>query len=54
MIYEFEGKTEREAIEEAANQLGLETDEFDVEIVENQAGSLFKKGKELCINHIIF
>lgn len=45
MIYEFEGKTEREAIEEAANQLGLETDEFDVEIVENQAGSLFKKGK---------
>lgn len=45
MIYEFEGKTEREAIELAAAQLGLETDEFDVEILESQAGSLFKKGK---------
>lgn len=45
MIYEFEGKTEREAIEEAASQLGLETDEFDVEIMESQSGSLFKKGK---------
>lgn len=45
MIYEFEGKTEREAIELAAAQLGLETDEFDVEILESQTGSLFKKGK---------
>lgn len=45
MIYEFEGKTEREAIELAAAQLGLETDEFDVEILESQAGGLFKKGK---------
>jgi spoIIIJ-associated protein len=45
MIYEFEGKTEREAIELAASQLGLETDQFDVEILENQTGGLFKKGK---------
>jgi spoIIIJ-associated protein len=45
MIYEFEGKTEREAIELAASQLGLETDQFDVEIMENQSGGLFKKGK---------
>ena len=45
MIYEFEGKTEREAIELAASQLGLETDQFDVEILENQSGGLFKKGK---------
>jgi spoIIIJ-associated protein len=45
MIYEFEGKTEREAIEVAASQLGLETDEFDVEILETQSGGLFKKGK---------
>lgn len=45
MIYEYEGKTEREAIEVAAAQLGLETDEFDVEILENQSGGLFKKGK---------
>jgi spoIIIJ-associated protein len=45
MIYEFEGKTEREAIELASSQLGLETDEFDVEILESQSGGLFKKGK---------
>jgi spoIIIJ-associated protein len=45
MVYEFEGRSEREAIETAASQLGLETDEFDVEIVENQSGGLFKKGK---------
>jgi len=45
MIYEFEGKTEREAIDMAASQLGLETDEFDVEILETQSGGLFKKGK---------
>ncbi|TXT51139.1 MAG: spoIIIJ-associated protein [Spirochaetes bacterium] len=45
MIYEFEGKTEREAIELAASQLGLETDQFDVEILETQSGGLFKKGK---------
>ena len=45
MIYEFEGKTEREAIELAASQLGLDTDEFDVEILESLSGGLFKKGK---------
>lgn len=51
MIYEFEGKTEREAIEVAASQLGLETDEFDVEILETQSGGLFKKGKVLIRVH---
>ncbi|MEN6298027.1 MAG: RNA-binding cell elongation regulator Jag/EloR [Rectinema sp.] len=45
MIYEFEGKTEREAIELAAQELGLDTSSFDVEIIENQGGGLFKKGK---------
>jgi spoIIIJ-associated protein len=45
MIYEFEGKTEREAIELAAQELGLDTSSFDVEIIENQSGGLFKKGK---------
>lgn len=45
MIYEFEGKTEREAIELAAQELGLDTSSFDVEIVESQGGGLFKKGK---------
>jgi len=44
MIYEFEGKTEREAIDKAITELGLESDQFDVEIVEIQKNSLFKKG----------
>ena len=44
MTYEYEGKTEREAIELAANELGLERDQFDVEILEIQKNSLFKKG----------
>ena len=44
MTYEYEGKTEREAIELAADELGLERDQFDVEILETQKNSLFKKG----------
>lgn len=44
MIYEYEGKTEKEAIELAANELGLERDQFDVEILETQKTSIFKKG----------
>ncbi len=44
MKYEFEGKNEKEAIEIAANELGLERDQFDVEILESQKNSLFKKG----------
>ena len=44
MVYEYEGKTEKEAIEKAAQELGLEKDQFDVEILESQKGSLFKKG----------
>lgn len=44
MVYEFEGKTEQEAIEKAVLELGLEKDQFDVEILEVQKGSLFKKG----------
>jgi len=44
MIYEFEGKTEKDAIEQAANELGLERDQFDVEILETQKSTLFKKG----------
>ena len=44
MIYEFEGKTERDAIDKAIAELGVESDQFDVEIVEIQKNSLFKKG----------
>src|SRR5574344_659253 len=44
MVYEFEGKTEKEAIEKAAQELGLERNQFDVEILETQKTSLFKKG----------
>jgi spoIIIJ-associated protein len=45
MVYEFEGKSEKEAIEIAAKELGLERDAFDVEILEAQSGGIFKKGK---------
>lgn len=51
MIYEFEGKTEKEAIELAAAELGLEKDQFDVEIVEAQKNSIFKKGfVKICVH----
>ena len=42
MVYEYETKTEKEAIEKAAAELGLEKDQFDVEILESQKKSLFK------------
>jgi spoIIIJ-associated protein len=44
MIFEFEGRTEKEAIDRAAEELGLEKDDFDVEILETQRQGLFKKG----------
>ncbi|MCL2801729.1 MAG: protein jag [Treponema sp.] len=44
MEFEFEGRTEKEAIDRAAGELGLEKDDFDVEILETQKSSLFKKG----------
>ncbi|MDR3138244.1 MAG: protein jag [Treponema sp.] len=44
MMYEFEGRTEKEAIDRAAEELGLEKDDFDVEILEAQRAGLFKKG----------
>ena len=44
MTYEFEGKNEKEAIEKATADLGLERDQFDVEIIETQKNTLFKKG----------
>lgn len=51
MKYEFEGKTEKEAIEIAASELGLEKDQFDVEILETQKNSIFKKGfVRICVH----
>jgi spoIIIJ-associated protein len=44
MVYEFEGRTEKEAIDRAAEALGLEKDDFDVEILEAQRSGFFKKG----------
>jgi spoIIIJ-associated protein len=44
MTFEFEGRTEKEAIDKAAEELGLEKDGFDVEILETQRSGLFKKG----------
>ena len=44
MEFEFEGRTEKEAIDRAAGELGLEKDDFDVEILETQKQGLFKKG----------
>ncbi|MBR1402929.1 MAG: protein jag [Treponema sp.] len=44
MTYEFEGKTEKDAIEKATIELGLESDQFDVEIIETQKKTLFKAG----------
>jgi spoIIIJ-associated protein len=43
MVKEFDGRTEKEAINKAVKELGLERDCFDVEIVETQRGGLFKK-----------
>lgn len=51
MTYEFEGKTEKEAIELAAAELGLEKDQFDVEILEAQRNTLFRKGfVRICVH----
>ncbi len=43
MIKEFEGKTEKEAIDNAVRALNINAEEFDVEIVETGKKSLFKK-----------
>ena len=54
MVMEFEGKTEKEAIEKARTELGLERDEFDVEIIEtSKKGIFFKKGNVRIKVHLI-
>jgi spoIIIJ-associated protein len=44
MVYEFEGRTETPPPDRAAEELGLQKDDFDVEIIETQRQGLFKKG----------
>ena len=44
MTREFEGKTEQEAIDMAISELGLERDDFDVEIIDQHKKTLFKRG----------
>ena len=44
MIREFEGKTEQEAIARALEALQVVQDDIDIEIVESEKRSLFKKG----------
>ena len=43
MYKDYEGKTEEEARNKAIEELGLEDNDFDVEILENVKKSLFKK-----------
>ncbi len=44
MQSEFEGRTEQEAIDKAIRELGLDRDAFDVEVIEREKKSLFRKG----------
>ena len=51
MDREFEGKTEQEAIARAIDELGLERDDFDVEIIDSQKKGFFKKGSvKICVH----
>ena len=44
MVREFEGATEKEAIERAIAELNLNREQFDVEIIEEEKKGLFRKG----------
>jgi len=49
MVYEFEGKTEKEAIDLAVESLGLTRDDFDVELVETQKSGFLNLQKKVLI-----
>ncbi|TVR35105.1 MAG: protein jag [Spirochaetaceae bacterium] len=49
MVREFEGKTEKEAIDAAVAGLGLERDEFDVEILDTQKSGFLGMQKKVRI-----
>ncbi len=44
MQKEYEGRTEQEAIDKAIRELGLDRDQFDVEVIEKEKKGLFRKG----------
>ena len=44
MYKKFEGRNEQEAIDKAIQELGLDREDFDVEVVSSQKKTLFKKG----------
>ncbi|SIQ14136.1 spoIIIJ-associated protein [Alkalispirochaeta americana] len=49
MVQEFEGRTEQDAIDAAVKALGLESHEFEVEIVSTRSGGLFGRNKAVRI-----
>jgi spoIIIJ-associated protein len=49
MVYEFEGRTEKEAIDLAIEELGLTRDDFDVEIIETQKTGFLNLSKKVLI-----
>lgn len=53
MNREFEGKSEQEAIQKAIEELGIERDDFDVEIIDSQKKSFFKKGNVKIRIHLL-
>lgn len=52
MTREFEAKTEAEAIALAIEELGLDRDDFDVEVISSQKKGLFKKGSVTIRVHV--
>ena len=52
MTREFEAKTEAEAIAMAIEELGLDRDDFDVEVISSQKKGLFKKGSVTIRVHV--
>lgn len=49
----FEGRSEQEAIDAAAEALGLDQDEFEVEILETQKGGLFGLNKTVRVRVVL-
>ena len=52
MYREFEGRNEEDAIEKAINELGLDREDFDVEVISSQKKTLFKKGSVTIRVHV--